>query len=783
MNDKYNFKDLTVVDYTNASGTDYDPDGILAYQAQKRKRTLESINIKGFKQFREEKIKAAVFTFGRFNPPTTGHEKLLIKVASLAIGNDYRIFVSQSDDEKKNPLKYKEKVQLMRKIFPKFGRNIVLDNKIKNAIDALVYLYDQGYTKATMVVGADRISDFKKLLTKYNGVKARHGFYDFPDGISIVSAGERDPDADDVSGMSASKMRAAAIEGDFKSFANGLPKSYGDKLAVFNLLRKRMGLKEMTSFRKHIELKKTDIRERYIAEDVFLVGDKFLTTRGEMHSVVERCTNFILGSDDNKYFLDKIIEVKQDKDIKDRKGSQPSKYFAKDADGDEMAKSTKQKRAAHFKKGASKDDDDASAYEPAPGDATAKTKQSQHTKKFKDMFGEKTEYFSMPELKKQLKKEYGSKSSSLKIVKIKGGLSIQTPSGQELERYNNVPKLGYTLVEDKNSVIDTEDNVEEGVNDPAILKAVFLAGGPGSGKSFTVGQTGLNALGLKLVNSDPAFEKAIKKAGGVMEPDFIFSPKGQEIRKGAKALTGKQLDIYVSGRLGLIIDGTGKDFSKIKNQAENLKAIGYDVAMIFVNTDLETAVKRDQERKRTLGAKEVEVMWQDVQKNIGKFQALFRDQFIIVDNSIGSNWKSATTDAYKKMKKFADQKPRSKIAQDWIKSQYTKSEGKMKESADFVKGEADSYINEKKSTTIEEAKSILLKEDTKKGLQKKADKTGIPYGILKQVFDRGVAAWKTGHRPGTTATQWGYARVNSFATKSKGTWDGADKDLAAKVSG
>ena len=703
--------------------------------------------IKGFKQFNEENSKSVVFTFGRFNPPTTGHEKLLIKVASLAIGNDYKIFASQSNNPKKDPLEYKEKVMLMRKIFPKHGRNIIYDKKIKNAIDALVYLYNAGYTKATMVVGADRISDFKSLLNKYNGVKARHGFYDFPEGISIVSAGDRDPDADDVSGMSASKMRAAAIEGDFQSFSNGLPKSFGDKLAVFNLLRKRMGLKEMTNFRKHIELKTSDIRERYIAEEVFLVGDRFLNLRGEIHSVTERCTNYIVGSDDNKYFLNKIVEVKQDKDIKDRKGSQPAKYFAKDAEGDEMAKSTKAKRAAHFKKGAAKSDDDPSAYKSAPGDASAKTKPSKHTKRFKDMFGEKVEYFSMAELKKHLKKEYGSKASSLKIVKIKGGVSIQTPSGQELERYNNIPKLGYTLVEDKNPIIDAEDNVEEGVDDPAIFKAIFLAGGPGSGKSFTVGKTGLGALGFKLVNSDPAFEKAIEKAGGVMEPEFIFSPKGQEVRAKAKSLTSKQMNLYIQGRLGLVIDGTGKDYEKIKKQAIKLKEIGYDVGMIFVNTDLETAVKRDSMRSRTLGPKQVKIMWDDVQKNIGKFQSLFKNNFVIVDNSEGSNWQKATTDAYKKMSKFANATPRNKIARDWIKQQL---------------GE--------------------VYEDVKTGIQKKAEKTGISYAILKKVFDRGVAAWRTGHRPGTTPEQWGYARINSFATGGK-TRTTADADLWKKHKG
>jgi shikimate kinase len=634
--------------------------------------------IKGFKQYNEEKSKSVVFTFGRFNPPTTGHEKLLIKVASLAIGNDYKIFASQSSDPKKNPLGYKEKVMLMRKIFPKHGRNIVYDKKIKNAIDALVYLYNAGYTKATMVVGADRISDFKSLLNKYNGIKARHGFYEFPDGISIVSAGDRDPDADDVSGMSASKMRAAASEGDFQSFATGLPKSFGDKLAVFNLLRKRMGLKEMTNFRKHIELKTTSIRERYIAEEVFLMGDRFLNLNGEIHTVTERCTNYIVGSDEKKYFLDKIVEVKQDKDVKDRKGSQPAKYFAKDAEGDEMAKSTKQKRAAHFKKGAAKSDDDPSSYKPAPGDASAKTKPSKYTKKFKDMFGE---------------------------------------------------------------------SVEEGVDDPAIFKAIFLAGGPGSGKSFTVGKTGLTALGFKVVNSDLAFEKAIEKAGAEMEPEFIFTPKGQEIRTKAKTLTAKQRDLYIQGRLGLVIDGTGKDYEKIKRQAEKLKAIGYDVAMILVNTDLDTAISRDMKRPRTLGVAAVKKMWNDVQKNIGKFQAFFKQNFIVVDNSEGSNWQKATTDAYKKMSKFANAQPKNKLARDWIKKEL---------------GE--------------------IYEDVKTGIRKKAEKTGISYAILKKVFDRGVAAWRTGHRPGTTPEQWGYARINSFATGGK-TRTTADADLWAKHKG
>jgi nicotinamide mononucleotide adenylyltransferase len=266
--------------------------------------------IKSFKQFNEEATKKVTFAFGRFNPPTVGHAKLIDKVIEISSGGDYKIFASQSNNPKKDPLEYKEKVSIMRKMFPKYGRNIVLDTKIKTVFDVLVNLYDAGYTEAVMIAGSDRINEFKTLLNKYNGVKARHGFYEFSGGVKIVSAGERDPDADDVSGMSASKMRAAAVSGDFQAFSNGLPKSFGDKLEVFNLLRKRMGLKEMTNFRKHIELKTTDIRERYIANDVFLVGDRFINQHNNTLTVTERCANYIVGSDNNKYFLNKIVEIK-----------------------------------------------------------------------------------------------------------------------------------------------------------------------------------------------------------------------------------------------------------------------------------------------------------------------------------------------------------------------------------------------------------------------------------------------------------------------------------------
>lgn len=209
--------------------------------------------------------------------------------------------------------------------------------------------------------------------------------------------------------------------------------------------------------------------------------------------------------------------------------------------------------------------------------------------------------------------------------------------------------------------------IGEGVNDPAIFKAVFLAGGPGSGKSFIVGKTGLPALGYRVVNSDDAFEAAMRKAGLKMSPENIFSVQGQELRGRAKELTGKKEQLYIQGRLGLVIDGTGKDVEKVKKQIGQVKKLGYDVAMIFVNTDLETALERNRQRERSLPDAEVETYWKDVQKNVGAFQQLFGSKnFHVVDNSKGKDFRSETLRAYKDISKFTKTEVKNNIAKDWI---------------------------------------------------------------------------------------------------------------------
>ena len=194
------------------------------------------------------------FVFGRMNPMTIGHEVVLNKAASVG-GKNYRIYVSKSQDRKKNPLNYKQKVKYLKKIFPAHARHIA-DSPARTAIDVAVQLNDEGYTDIIMIAGSDRVTEFQDLLDKYNGVKARHGEYKF-DSIKVISAGERDPDATGASGMSASKMRGAAADNDFDLFKTGLPDKFAnskDAKDLFATLRKAMGIKEYKEYKEFVEV-------------------------------------------------------------------------------------------------------------------------------------------------------------------------------------------------------------------------------------------------------------------------------------------------------------------------------------------------------------------------------------------------------------------------------------------------------------------------------------------------------------------------------------------------
>ena len=218
----------------------------------------------------------------------------------------------------------------------------------------------------------------------------------------------------------------------------------------------------------------------------------------------------------------------------------------------------------------------------------------------------------------------------------------------------------------------TFQQLQEGVYDPNIFKAIFMAGGPGSGKSYVQRRT-TGGLGMKLINSDDIYEKMLKDAGLETTPEDIYSDQGQEIRGRAKATTKRMQGNFLDGRLGLIIDGTGKDYDKIATQVAGLKNLGYECYMIFVNTSLDTAQERNKMRKRTLPEKEVAAMWNAVQQNIGKFQRLFGNaNMIIVDNN------DAGEDVFAKVWKrcmiLVKKKVTNRIAKSWIAKELAKKD-------------------------------------------------------------------------------------------------------------
>ena len=580
--------------------------------------------MKKFKQILNESKFNHTFTFGRFNPPTIGHEKLIEKVAKTASGSkDYSIYVSQSQSPAKDPLPYALKIAYMRKIFKKYARNIVADTKVRNVFDIATKLHGQGVKNITMIAGSDRVKEFERLLESYNGVEGkRHGYYKF-DSIKVISAGERDPDAEGVEGMSASKMRAAASANSFDVFKQGIASDEATARKLFNDVRKYMGIREEREMGDMDDYE--TLRDMYLTGKIWLVGE-MIEANGIEGKIISRGTNYItfndkdgkvhkawltevrnyrkeydnyhsrpeqiqrragrnkaarlLGTKDgmdvhhkdnnplnndpsNLEHMDKsenrreprlrdeqkkITKTKQEKGkVGDVKGTQPAKYYAKDAGGKGMSKATQLARARHFAKGGS--------AEKAPGDAGAKTKPSQYTKKFKQMYGEAKEF---------------SKSDELEMLKL----------------FNK---------------------------------------------------------GMKAPSGSPKQKEIIKQINKI-RTKYGMSPMKEKLGKDADA--GDYIDDFM------------------KSDAPQFKG-------------------KSKEKKRDMAI-------------------------------------AAYLDAKDKNEEVLDEK----IA----------------------------------------------------GLVKKSKQTGVPYGILKKSYDRGMAAWKGGHRPGTTPQQWAFARVNSMLTGGK-----ADPDLQGKV--
>ena len=221
----------------------------------------------------------------------------------------------------------------------------------------------------------------------------------------------------------------------------------------------------------------------------------------------------------------------------------------------------------------------------------------------------------------------------------------------------------------------TFQELQEGLYDPNIFKAIFLAGGPGSGKSLVAGKA-TGGAGLKMVNSDPAFENMLKKAGLSLKMPPEEEERKDVVRAKAKAITARQRENYVEGRLGLVIDGTGKNADKILYQKNMLEELGYDTYMIFVNTSVDVALANNAQRDRSLPDADVVKMWKAVQNNIGQFSNMFRGNLIIVDNNdpVDPNDLELFKVIWKRVKAALRKKITNTRAKNWMASELAKKQ-------------------------------------------------------------------------------------------------------------
>ena len=850
--------------------------------------------MKTFKELIEVKNSSAVFTFGRFNPPTTGHEKLIDALArqqSKNAGSDMFVYASHSNDPKKNPLPHAKKIAYMRAMFPKYKRNILSD-KDRNVFEIATSLYNKGYRSVVMVVGSDRVNEFTSLLNKYNDVEGRHGYYNF-NNIEVVSAGERDPDAEGVEGMSASKMRAAAVEGDYDTFKLGLPGSFKHGLKLFKDIRSNMGVREERDMGEMTEYE--ELRDAYLVGKIWNIGD-LVEANGVEGNVVNRGTNYLSFCDrdgkvhkawlhdiavkgqnykeeyesnpsdmelfsedwiDNaKSMIDRIVhprnydmaikdyidgmkdkknkehsakwaadvakrysgiegrgliryintlvakgklprqlkagfftkiarqatgflnrtfssdepksrqplrtigirgeyssvvEVKQDPDIEDREGTQPAKYYAKDTEGDEMSKSTKKARARHFAKYGKKDDDEDKSYKPAPGDAGATTKPSKHTLKFRQMYGESFNEQKMdcPPATQDVALNTKNRNAT-RDNHMYGPLNVKEPG----DYWEKLAKKWDTTVEAAKKskcgncvAFDISPRMEE------------CMPGSVSDESGRLGYCWMHhfkchsarscdtwATGGPIKEDEKSHEwqeKAFGKKEGLEEEPRIPRKKGQP------AGSDKHSDLYTDENPEGTIHGLG--FKDVETARESVKKI--------INSGrshahkIQAAIAMEQ-RARVMGKKEEAAVYRSY---IDKMKEKTKE---MQERTLTDKEKDDKEHNVMKLKKHMDT----------FKDRY----GKDAKSVMYAIATRDA----KKEKRYKE--EVQLDEKIK-GLINKSEKSGISYSILKKVYDRGMAAWKTGHRPGTTPQQWAFARVNSFITKGKGTWGGADKDLARQV--
>tara|TARA_B100000424_G_scaffold243083_1_gene212394 strand:+ start:872 stop:2686 length:1815 start_codon:yes stop_codon:yes gene_type:complete len=600
------------------------------------KRSRKKKKMKTLKELLRSKVgrkQPVVFAFGRLNPPTIGHQKLIDKVITMAkrVKGLPVLYVSASQDKNKNPLTAKQKLDYLKKIYPRGIQLMPATGNERTFMEILKNRFDKRYTDVYMVAGSDRVLEFKKLIKKYNGKD-----YNF-DTVNVVSAGERDPDAEGVTGMSASKMRALAKQNNYKDFRSGLMKNTKEKdaMKLFKDLKNQMGVREdmvpPSSDSDELQV----IRENYHNGEIFNMNETVENLKdGSIGKIIKRGPNYVQYEMEDggvkRAWLDDIVPAETiDEEVINENVDQKKLVLQKNSDRLVSFKTFDEEiNAASNQQDVNTDDED-----------KARTDNEKKDKKSKQR--------------------------------------VKTP-GQP-ETYD--------------SYVDTHISDDQKSNTRKFSQVT-----PGQERDYEklVAQRALTKFeGVDRVAQDPDIKK---KSGTQPKKYYTGLKKSTKSARDAHFKKGAKMDD--------------------DNPAAYKPAPG---------------------------------------------------------DSKGKTRPSKHTQKFKKMFGEVDEDLSANDIRDWALLPETIEMFKDKYQTDW-KIELD-------NTVAEMLEDISIDETATAAIKKKAEKSGMPAGILRKVYNRGVAAWRTGHRPGTTPQQWGLARVNSFVTKSSGTWGKADKDLAARVRG
>ena len=768
--------------------------------------------MRSFRDITEAK-ETVVFGFGRFNPSTIGHEAVIEKIASVAKGNPFFIYPSHTTGPK-DPLKHSLKIAWMRKMFPKYKKNIIVDNTAKTVINIAEKLYKDGYKNLILVAGSDRVKEFDALLQRYNDAPDKKGNQLFKfDSVKVVSAGERDPDAEGVAGMSASKLRAAASNGKFDEFKKGIPNTLNDveKKKYYLAVRKGMGIREDREMGDDYD----SLRDAYLTGKIWNVGESIETEHGT-GEVVRKGTNYLSYMVEDgkvhKAWLHDIAERNYKKEYANYQGTP-----------EQIARRSSRNKARR-----------------AMGDKAVKGMDVGHR--------DNNPLNNEP---KNLRMEKPSDNRREPRLREKRDAGYPDDSEKIGKKHYIIYKdrrdwYGFEVDKDGNQIGDAIFDPRKGELKKMILRFQEEVELTDDLSSYFPHRSAIGKLIDKIDSlvHPKRYKAAMKRYASLMSKD-----RGRRMTPGALAMQAalemnvepKSLTKYINT---LVSQGKLPKALKAEYQEEETMQTFSDLVKQI------NEVKQDKDVKDKEGTQPAKYYAGDMAKSTkDKRDAHFKAKKSgpAPGDADAKTKPSTHTKKFKQMfgEVLPDDADQSDYIKDFEKSDAPQFKGKSKEKrkdmaiaaylsknesfldnvnkmlsesghTDVASMKNKIQIAQKALMTMQGELTKLGDEDdlptwwTNKvatavsrlddmsdyidtqvedvqldekiaGLVNKAKKSGMPYSILKKVYDRGLAAYKTGHRPGTTAPQWAMARVNSFVTKSSGTWGKADKDLAKQV--